>query len=241
MRYLAVGDAEFQKKAIGKMQDIVKGDGRTVLFVSHNMAAVQELCTRILILEHGKSIFEGDTQEGIDKYLNTHVATNGFLDFKLNKKILKAKIEQFKILNASNEVSTIFNSGESIAFKIKIKVNSIIRNPIFSLRVSDANNVSIITWRSNDYVDEPIPKDQNTDFYISINSNNLFLLDSFYSVSMSFLDGKELLDYHDKFIYFEILPNKPNEKFYAITKRKTFNSVIFTEANWKVENIEEPK
>ncbi|WP_370003622.1 ABC transporter ATP-binding protein, partial [Winogradskyella sp.] len=56
---LAVGDAEFQKKAIGKMQDISNSDGRTVLFVSHNMAAVKNLCTKGIVLENGKSIFEG--------------------------------------------------------------------------------------------------------------------------------------------------------------------------------------
>jgi lipopolysaccharide transport system ATP-binding protein len=66
---LAVGDAEFQKKAIGKMQDISKGDGRTVLFVSHNMASVQKLCTEVLVLENGTSVFRGNTSEGIKKYL----------------------------------------------------------------------------------------------------------------------------------------------------------------------------
>ena len=56
---LAVGDAEFQKKAIGKMQDISRTGGRTVLFVSHNMAAVKSLCTRGIVLEHGKVKFNG--------------------------------------------------------------------------------------------------------------------------------------------------------------------------------------
>src|SRR5690606_18640437 len=51
---LAVGDAEFQKKAIGKMQDLSTGEGRTVLFVSHNMASVKSLCTRGILLENGK-------------------------------------------------------------------------------------------------------------------------------------------------------------------------------------------
>ncbi|WP_457611273.1 ABC transporter ATP-binding protein, partial [Lutibacter sp.] len=58
---LAVGDAEFQKKAVGKMQDISKGEGRTVLFVSHNMAAVKSLCTRGIVLENGEVVFEGET------------------------------------------------------------------------------------------------------------------------------------------------------------------------------------
>jgi len=67
---LAVGDAEFQKKAIGKMQDISKGEGRTVLFVSHNMAAVKSLCTKGIVLEHGKVIFEGNVEDAVNKYFN---------------------------------------------------------------------------------------------------------------------------------------------------------------------------
>ncbi|MGC1633107.1 MAG: ABC transporter ATP-binding protein, partial [Gelidibacter sp.] len=70
---LAVGDAEFQKKAIGKMQDISRGDGRTVLFVSHNMAAVKSLCTRAIVLEHGSTVFEGDTDEAIDFYISKSI------------------------------------------------------------------------------------------------------------------------------------------------------------------------
>ncbi|MBL8008928.1 MAG: ABC transporter ATP-binding protein, partial [Ignavibacteria bacterium] len=54
---LAVGDAEFQKKAIGKMQDISRGEGRTVLFVSHNMAAVKSLCTRAVLIDNGRFVF----------------------------------------------------------------------------------------------------------------------------------------------------------------------------------------
>lgn len=67
---LAVGDAEFQKKAIGKMQDISQGQGRTVLFVSHNMASVKSLCTRGIVLENGSSVFEGSAEESVAFYLN---------------------------------------------------------------------------------------------------------------------------------------------------------------------------
>jgi lipopolysaccharide transport system ATP-binding protein len=67
---LAVGDAEFQKKAIGKMQSISKGDGRTVLFVSHNMAAVQNLCNRGILLNNGMVQFEGTSNDTVAKYFS---------------------------------------------------------------------------------------------------------------------------------------------------------------------------
>jgi len=77
---LAVGDAEFQKKAIGKMQDISKGEGRTVLFVSHNMTAIAKLCKSVVILENGLKTFYGDTNNGISTYLseNSVANTNNF-------------------------------------------------------------------------------------------------------------------------------------------------------------------
>ena len=66
---LAVGDAEFQKKAIGKMQDVSRGEGRTVLFVSHNMGAVKNLCTRGIVLDQGKIARIGDIDSTISFYL----------------------------------------------------------------------------------------------------------------------------------------------------------------------------
>ena len=67
---LAVGDAEFQKKAIGKMQDVSQKEGRTVLFVSHNMIAIKNLCTRAIVLEAGRIMFNGITEDGINQYLS---------------------------------------------------------------------------------------------------------------------------------------------------------------------------
>jgi lipopolysaccharide transport system ATP-binding protein len=66
---LAVGDAEFQKKCLGKMGDVSKGEGRTVLFVSHNMAAVKSLCNRGIILENGLLKFDGDISKSVALYL----------------------------------------------------------------------------------------------------------------------------------------------------------------------------
>jgi len=66
---LAVGDAEFQKKAIGKMQDVSRGEGRTVLFVSHNMTAVKNLCNRGIVLNNGTVRFDGEIEKAINYYL----------------------------------------------------------------------------------------------------------------------------------------------------------------------------
>ena len=77
---LAVGDAEFQKKAIGKMQDVSRGEGRTVLFVSHNMAAVRRLCQRGVILRDGEIESSGTISEIVDKYLASCQTSESLID-----------------------------------------------------------------------------------------------------------------------------------------------------------------
>ena len=74
---LAVGDAEFQKKAIGKMQDVSKGEGRTVLFVSHNMASVRSLCNRGIVLKNGEIDYSGSTEDAVNHYLQVYDTHEG--------------------------------------------------------------------------------------------------------------------------------------------------------------------
>lgn len=81
---LAVGDAEFQKKAIGKMQDVSRGEGRTVLFVSHNMAAVSSLCERGLLLKDGKLFYQGNIKDVVENYLKGNFNTNITENFQEN-------------------------------------------------------------------------------------------------------------------------------------------------------------
>jgi len=77
---LAVGDAEFQKKAIGKMQDISNTDGRTVLFVSHDMVAVSNLCKKCILLNSGRVEKAGEVNEVVDYYLSINRSTQNILD-----------------------------------------------------------------------------------------------------------------------------------------------------------------
>src|SRR5690554_631759 len=114
---LAVGDAEFQKKAIGKMQDISKGEGRTVLFVSHNMAAVKSLCTRAIVLEHGKTVFEGDTDDAVDFYLNNKTSRPVVFE-DLDKNFGICKIE---FLNAKNELIDRALVGQEVRLRVSYK------------------------------------------------------------------------------------------------------------------------
>ena len=76
---LAVGDAEFQKKCLGKMEDVTK-EGRTVVFVSHNMAAVRSLCPRALVLDHGQLVFGGPTEDAVQHYLGQSTTAEAWVE-----------------------------------------------------------------------------------------------------------------------------------------------------------------
>ena len=124
---LAVGDAEFQKKAIGKMQDVSKGEGRTVLFVSHNMAAVKSLCKNGIVLSNGQIVFQGTADESVNFYIGNQIKdiishsiiTNKYRDdFGLLKHELEYK--EVWLLNRNAEA---MSSDEPIIIKSKIKRN----------------------------------------------------------------------------------------------------------------------
>jgi lipopolysaccharide transport system ATP-binding protein len=78
---LAVGDAEFQKKCLGKMSDVSEKQGRTVLFVSHNLTAISNLCNRVILLDRGAIITDGSSKDAIEKYSETQIKQTGFLEW----------------------------------------------------------------------------------------------------------------------------------------------------------------
>lgn len=112
---LAVGDAEFQKKAIGKMQDVSKGEGRTVLFVSHNMAAVRSLCTRGVMLKNGSIDFIGTIPDTLDRYLNdgSEIQNEKILNnIKWKKNTIE--IKNVEINNSKESYSLIKNGQKTL-------------------------------------------------------------------------------------------------------------------------------
>ncbi len=117
---LAVGDAEFQKKAIGKMQDVRKSEGRTVLFVSHNMAAVRSLCKTGVVLNQGRIAFDGNINKAIEYYLK-----QGFLqtEEKMCETISQKKdfidIHKISLNNSQSTKQTIISNQEFIDLEIE--------------------------------------------------------------------------------------------------------------------------
>ena len=116
---LAVGDMKFQEKCLGKMSDVAS-DGRTVVYVSHSMRTIQQLCNRVIVLDHGQVIFDGDVDEGVKIYMNNNMKINSFIDFTNQKRQphvnKNARMLSSKIIN--NEECK-FKSGDELIFDLK--------------------------------------------------------------------------------------------------------------------------
>lgn len=124
---LAVGDADFQKKCIGKMGQVAK-EGRTILFVSHNMGAVQALCTRAIMLQSGKLFYEGTTRETIAKY--SHMAFDGtkairnWSDPSQAPGVSGVKLLSVKVLDIQGNVRNIFTDNEDFFIEMEFSVQN---------------------------------------------------------------------------------------------------------------------
>jgi len=121
---LAVGDAEFQKKAIGKMKDISSGQGRTVLFVSHVMPSIKTLCTSALLLENGMLVNEGNVDHIVNQYLSDNNLTSNrnhkiFKTPLIAENVIINEIMCHSINKAINEPILI---GESIVVSLKLEI-----------------------------------------------------------------------------------------------------------------------
>lgn len=123
---LAVGDTEFQKKCLGKMDEITKNQNRTILFVSHNLEAVKNLCTRSIVLDKGRIVFEGDTHDALQAYASMQsdgvVRVNSGVFNKNRRGSGTLSFTQIDILDFGNAQKNIFSVGERVRFKMSYEV-----------------------------------------------------------------------------------------------------------------------
>jgi lipopolysaccharide transport system ATP-binding protein len=116
---LAVGDADFQKKAIGKMKDVSTNDGRTVLFVSHNMTSIQALCNKATLLNNGSAKGIISVKEAINQYFGENWVAKGIFVNDQKPKDQEAFIYEAKLLSIQDEPTDTFKTYEDIIIEIK--------------------------------------------------------------------------------------------------------------------------
>jgi lipopolysaccharide transport system ATP-binding protein len=134
---LAVGDAEFQKKCLGKMGEVSKGEGRTVLFVSHDLNAVSQICNTGILLNNGLVEYTGKIRKTVSAYLS---ADNDEVIYSNNKDNSRKQIyiKQIEVVNSDGIVSKEYSYDETINFKFNICLNENISKCSFFVTILDS-------------------------------------------------------------------------------------------------------
>ena len=150
---LAVGDAEFQKKCLGKMEEVAGRQGRTVLFVSHDMAAVKKLCTRAILLEAGSIIKEGTPNEVVDYYLkNASGVELNTVSFQSGRRRGSGKfmITGLQFLNHNMEPVRVLETGMDLNIKINYEAKEKSPNPVINLIIRNNLQQELVNFLSRD-------------------------------------------------------------------------------------------
>jgi lipopolysaccharide transport system ATP-binding protein len=139
---LAVGDADFQKKCLGKMNEVVKKSGRTILFVSHNMDAIEQLCDRVVLLKEGKVSGDGPSDEMIEKYLGEN---RNYLEKKWEENNApgneKVKLLKAEILSENNKPLSYISTSTPFSIKLEFMNYTSGINLSFHIRFFSEDNV----------------------------------------------------------------------------------------------------
>jgi lipopolysaccharide transport system ATP-binding protein len=146
---LAVGDASFQRKSLGRLNEASTQHGRTVLFVSHNLQAIRTFCRRVLLLDHGKLVFDGPAEEGIERYLRSipkqlDLRHSGLKD-RLNRTSGAVRFTDLTPLDAAGRATWQFRSGDTVRLRFSYEVRETVPDLGFLLMLRSAVDDQQIT------------------------------------------------------------------------------------------------
>ena len=214
---LAVGDAEFQKKCLGKMGDVSSNEGRTVLFVSHNMAAVKDLCTKSILLNNGNVQLIGDTNLVIQKYINSTVKISSGSDFLNDPKRRRGNGEVRFLEISINGEANFINPEKEINIKMIIQTFQPVNSIYGSISVLGSSSSESITNTGFFCIrDSYIDKNTRIEFIIKIPPNSFRT--GLYPLYLWLGKPKEIMgdaypfDVVDSIYYLNIISDNSEEK-----------------------------
>jgi lipopolysaccharide transport system ATP-binding protein len=229
---LAVGDAEFQKKCLGKMNDVSKGEGRTVLFVSHNMAMIKTICTNAILLQNGNITYVGNSDETVSYYLNSNNISNEASkilhesEFRLSG--MNSIIEKVELTNSEGDLCSQFSQNDEILIHLfynGINISDVIAGAGFVI----FNGDEIRVGGGNTYMafkpPHRLPKDGKIVFKIENKQFNpgKYLL----TVALGSHQSR-LIDKIEKFMTFEIISSDIYNTGYLLTKEDGVSVINFS-------------
>jgi len=206
---LAVGDAEFQKRALGKMQNLSNDQGRTVLFVSHQLGAVRNLCNKGIILEHGRIVCDSTIDDAMNWYLSNRSSMPrvDWSDRSLRPD-QRAKILSVSMMNPVTGTETnSFEMGSDLMIEVELDVYRLVKNIEINFRVVSFDGISICAFRTRESYPGPTP-DAHGRVRIRAHAKNVNLFNGQYHIMLVVTERNETLDFLENAISFEIIPAK---------------------------------
>jgi lipopolysaccharide transport system ATP-binding protein len=150
---LAVGDSVFQEKCLGKMKEVSHSGGRTVLFVSHNMGAIQSLCDRAVMLDQGTLLLDDSPRAAVSRYLKHHQTQAEVTDLSSRSRVGtgEARVTGIRFLNDLDEPQTHFRMGEPMRIEVSVRFHRTVENPTFGVNIGTDTGVRVADCRSSHY------------------------------------------------------------------------------------------
>ena len=141
---LAVGDAKFQNKCLGKMGDEAASNNRTILYVSHNMSTIQRLCTRVIVLDHGKVVYDGDTAGGVARYLavNRDEDTVAYLEDMERNQACRLGLKMLKAWYPGKE-NAMFMQNTPVRFRLRWRTNKDLMNVVLRVYLNHITSTPV--------------------------------------------------------------------------------------------------
>lgn len=168
---LAVGDMAFQKKCLGKMREAAKKEGRTVLYVSHNMNTIRQLCDRCIVLDKGKVIFEGDVEKAINIYMYDEAQNLGVdIDLSDNRMphLPKKALGKITHLTLLDKDSAVYEFDEHIKMSLDIKANERLSDLSLRVEMRSLSGNSVGITMINDFATIQKGETQTFDFELDL-------------------------------------------------------------------------
>jgi lipopolysaccharide transport system ATP-binding protein len=235
---LAVGDAAFQKKCISAMQDL-RGGGRTVLFVSHNMAAVENLCSRGIWIANGEIRLDGPTHEVIEAYMASFASADsasneitGVDGRRGSGEILYTRVE---FLSTERDLQTVTRCGRSLVIRLHYRANEPIERPSFGVRMySDMG--TLVTDTSTWLHGLDIPLVPAGDGYLDLEIDSLNLLPGRFYLSL-WLDSCVIRRVYDALEHAVHLDVEEAPIYGSSRRIDSRYGLVFFPQRWRLEGI----
>ena len=229
---LAVGDAAFQKKCLGKMGSVAR-EGRTILFVSHNMGAISELCSRAMLLEHGRQVADGSVVDILGAYARLNQGDENSLNLAIDPS-LPCSIVGLKLCNGEGMETNTFDIGDIIIIGVTYRVATRLHGLQITTTLA-RNMVDVVHSFDTDALPE-VPLKEPGLYQATYTVPGMFLKAGYYSVRITAGTPDQLFQDLENAQQFEIEERSINTHGKGFRKERT--GLIISQGSWQTTKLE---